>query len=296
MSTGIARECDPRTSLVTIDRTDFDPLDGETILKLLGLLAEPEEELPKTAQENRAIEKTLAILNDIRREIGLDPARLDPTHVHIQSECAFARQWRGHGQALMTYGHVYLPRLILLSYSLRYLTHELAHLASFRAVIDPELGKDRATVFMQSGLSIMIDDGGWERPKRSFRDLNEGLTEVIAAKIRRRLIAETDLVEPNLAACLINDHPYPVQVRLVQGLIELVGRRLGADAARHLLFADYFGQTSWFFAELARIDSAVVERLKFTNTNLDALAIAQDLGLRDAAADIERLCRIRGRR
>jgi len=87
-----------------------------------------------------------------------------------------------------------------------------------------------------------------------------------------------------------------VQVRLVRALIGLVGRRVGETEARRLLFTDYFEQTDRFFTELGKIDRAVVGRLETMDTNAEALAIAWDLGLKEAAADIERLRLIRHKR
>jgi len=283
-----------RKGLILIERTDFDPPAAETALKRIGLLADPKGELTKSDREHRAIAKTISVLNDIRRGLGLEPIRLDPTHIHVQGECAFAQQWPNHGQAFMTCGHVYLPRLILFVYSLQYLTHEMTHLSSFQAAIDPECDKDRAIVSMRNGLSTFVDCAPFAGD--AFRDLNEAVTEIIAAEIRCRIAAETDLVEPEFAEGLVRGHPCPVQVRLAEGLIEFVGDYIGANESRRLLLTDYFEQTDTFLSKLSEIDKDAVGRLEIMATNAEALAVAQDLGLDDAVADIERLRLIRRRR
>lgn len=280
-----------RTGLIVIDRTDIAPPGAETELRRLGLLPEVGKEMAKTAEETRAIELSLEALDAVRRGLGLEGIRIDPTHVHVVCEFEFARRWGGARQAFTSFGHVYLPRSFMLLYFIRHLTHELVHLASFRAVINPRLDKDRAVLSMHDGFSRMSRQGSGAS-RRLFVAFDEGVTELIALEVRR-LVTESGILKPQLAGILANDHTYESAVVLVRELFMLTG---DPEEARRRLFRDYFSHTNFFLRSLVAVRPEIPACLRYADGPRDILTAAEILGLDQAAVRIRRLMNRRRRR
>lgn len=280
-----------RDGLIIIDRTDIDPPGAEAELRRLELLPEIEKELAKTAEETRAIGLSLDALNAVRRGLGLDGVRLDRDHIHVVCEFEFCRRWGGYRQAFTESGHVYLPRSFMLLYFLQHLTHELVHLSSFKAVIDPSRDKDLAVRYMSDGFSRVSRQGGEAR--RLFVAFDEAVTELIALEVRK-LVAASGILKPELAEVLANDRTYESAVVLVQELIELAGP--DPETARRRLFRDYFGRTDLFLRTLARTRPQATACLRNAVGANDVLTAAATLGLDSAAERIKRLMNRRRRR
>ncbi len=281
-----------RAGLISIHRTDIDPPGAEAELRRLELLPEISKELKKSAEETRAVELSLDALNAVRLDLGLDGIGLDPDHIHVVCEFEFARRWGGARLAFTEAGHVYLPRTFMLLNFIQSLTHELVHLSSFKAIIDPALGKDRAIRYMSDGFSRISRPGGGGA-RRLFVGFDEGVTETIALEVRQR-VAMSGILKPELAEILANDRSYESAVVLVQALIGLVGG--DPTAARRRLFLDYFSRTGIFFRWLARTRPQALTLLKYADGPRDLLAAAEILGLTQAAERIKLLMNRRRRR
>jgi len=273
-----------RDGLITIDRTDIDPPGSDAVLRQIGLLDELEHELAKTAEEERVIGASVAALNDLRRELGLEAVRLDPANVHIMTETELWTRWGNSRDAFAGLGHAFVPRRYLFACTAQSLTHELVHLSAYRAVIDPALAGDEAVRLIRSGLSRTVYAGG--RLQKMFLGLDEGVTELIAIEVRRRLVERSGLLDERTSRLLLTDHSYPAQVRLATELIKLAAGGREEGSARRLLFADYFAHSSKFLKRLARVRPGASKMLRTMDTGTDTLVVAATLGLDQAAACI----------
>ncbi len=281
-----------RDGLIIIDGSRVRPEGSEKELRRLDLLPELEKELTKTPEELRGIAASVEALNAVRDGLGFDAVKIDLGHIHVADECEFMRRWGVVRRAFTQFGHVFVQRRFLFLHFLQDLTHELVHLSTFRAVIDPALPKDAAVRIQRSGLSVLRRRSGV--PENLFTGLNEGVTESIAIEVRRRVAAEPGLLKSGHGEILVNDWSYRAQVRLLNELVGMTGA--SPEAARRRLLTDYFGQTGCFLRALARRDRGLVGMLTKADGPADALAIAEHLGLADAAASIRRIMAYRPKR
>jgi hypothetical protein len=282
-----------RPDLIVIECSLVTPAGSEAVLRQMGLLTEFNKVLVKTAEEEKSIAAAFDALNEVRRELGLDAARLDAGHIHVVDECEFWQRYGNSRRAFTEFGHVFLPRRYLLLNFLQDLTHEIVHLSSLRAVVDPMRPKDETVRYMRSGFSPL--DGRALTQRWRFSGFNEGVTELLAVEVRKRLVAKTVLLNETMAEVLVKDLSYRVQVRLVGELIGLAG---GSDeaAARRTVFLDYFNRSPVFLKKLARARSGAVCLLSMMSTDAETLDVAEKLGFEEAAAAIRRyMCRRRRR-
>jgi hypothetical protein len=259
----------------------------------MGLLTEFNKVLVKTGEEKRCIAAACAALNEVRRELGLETVLLDAGNIHVVDECEFWTRFGNSRRAFTEFGHVFLPRRYLLLNFLQDLTHEIVHLAAFRAVIDPMRPRDEAVRYMRSGFSPL--DGQALTQRWRFSGFNEGVTELLAAEVRKRLAARTSLLNETMTEILVNELSYKAQVRLVRDLIGLAG---GADeeATRRVVFLDYFNRSPVFLRRLAYAKSGAVSLLSMMATDAETLEVAEKLGFQQTADAIRRyMCRRRRR-
>lgn len=275
------------THAVVIEGMTACPASADGELRRLGLLPEHAGELAKTAEEGRAIDETCTALGALCRELGVGIPNLNPRAFHVFDDREFGARWGWGLRAFTQFGHVYLARRFLFLFFLQDLTHEIIHAAALRAAIVPSRGPESAVAYVRSGFSPL--DGRADSKRWRLIGFNEGVTELIAMDLRRRMAGTAGLLlSEDMSRIFLGECLYPTFVRLVEGAIQATALPDADDAMRRALFIDYFARSSVFLGSLARKMPAALRILAGVETGREALVAAEQLGFDEAAASIKR--------
>jgi hypothetical protein len=268
---------------ILIEGTSFNPPESEELLREAGILPTLTDELAKNRNEKLAIAAAVMAVGKIARGLGLPEPPIHESGIRIMSEREFWNRWGNNRQAFVAFGRAFQPRPFLFYHFLLHLTHEIAHLASFRAVVEPARGRDKAVVSMRSGISYVVT--GSAPMRRAFSRLNEGVTELAAGLIRRSIVPRVEhLLDGDQPRRLALRYNYPAEVRLVKGIVEIVSGATGREELPTLL-RDYFGRTSVFLSRLAAARPGSVGRLARIERDEELLDCAKSLGFNETAVD-----------
>jgi hypothetical protein len=189
-------------------------------------------DLLPTETERAAMGACFAGLDAVQSRLGLDKVVIDRTMIHVVSMADFRRAFAEPIMGAVAYGHAYVPRCESVCDFIRYFSHELAHLASWRVhvleVTAKEGGLKSRILCQRSGLSV----------GNLYVGINEAMTESIALEIRREVLLSTRLVTDTEGFLNLRDGTnYSPQIILLQD----VSSRLGTSSALlDQLYRDYF--------------------------------------------------------
>jgi hypothetical protein len=255
-------------------------------------LACDREELTKTPLEIALIGDCTAALCEVLAIVGLPPVEVDTDFIHIFKSGDYEAEFNKDSAGRAWHGNVMMKRQDLPDAFCRVLTHELAHLCSYR-VIEVSLDRRDDGVI---GLNIAVRRHGLGSLRRcgdspKFRGLDEAATEAMAANLRQVLVrrpgALTDEERHRLDEGGV---AYPAWMILLHDIVCLVGGEHGPASATKTLIIDLMGGTNRFLRALEALKKGSVRHLAdLSPTVEDALKGAETLGFREAAEKIRSL-------
>jgi hypothetical protein len=200
--------------------------------------------LKPTATERAAMGACFAGLDAVLSGLGLDKVAIDRTMIHVVSMTDFRRTFAEPIMGAVAYGHAYVPRCESVRDFIRYFSHELAHLASWRVhvleVTAEEGGLKSRILCQRSGLSL----------GNLYVGINEAMTESIALEIRREVLLSTRLVTDTEGFRSLRDGTnYSPQIILLQ---DVSSRLSTSSATLDQLYRDYFTGSLYALADFFR--------------------------------------------
>lgn len=241
------------TSHIRFKAQGFDPIKDQALIEglkkeTLARGAGPFKEKSKSSWEISAIKLSLEAAKEYLEELtSLKLPSFPLDNFHLLSPNAFKKRFSASG--LCVINQVYLKHERFERWHfISCLTHELAHLFSAKEILIIKDGERYSIKEALSGLNKKIFGGG-----ETFVVINEALTEMLAVKIRERLISSKPaLLRPEEGARLLNYASYPLERQLLNRLICFSRKKEKEEIFKQLAKSYLLGDNNfvdWLFPE-----------------------------------------------
>ena len=249
-----------------------------------------EHEREPTELEKRVIFSAGIALTRLSERLGLPAVDVPPSRVHILSgsEPEFAeRVDLPRRLAVSEFGHVYIPRSEDPVTFARHLTHEICHAGSRLSIRLAQGASPRHVDISHRQMGFAFRPEGIAEPY--FNGLNEGVTELVAHRLRNAMAKEDLGLDRDQARVFARRVEYRPWVILVDALVRLVAdtEHAASKRIRDDLLRDYFRGGHEFLRRLSKCRKGSVKLLRQAESSpADAIAVADALGLDQAKRDI----------
>jgi hypothetical protein len=168
-------------------------------------------ECEKSVDEKELISSVQKALTAILEELDLPPITIEERRIHVLKPSDYEACEKLRGKGISLYGHAYVRRQENKARLLHELTHEMLHAASFTNILhrywkERREGKDTHNLMAAmrcSGFSFTKKGEKFFTDKK-FAGLNEAVIELLAMKIRERIMGRAE--EERLSYA----YPHPV--------------------------------------------------------------------------------------